>query len=52
MEQMVSGVGVLDKSLGLVALVAERPRTLAELVTASGLSRAKTPKSTSSTSRR
>ncbi len=40
MEQMVSGVGVLDKSLGLVALVAERPRTLAELVTASGLSRA------------
>ena len=40
MEQIVSGVGVLDKSLGMVALVAEHPRSLAELVTASGLSRA------------
>ncbi len=40
MEPIVSGVGVLDKSLGLLGLVAEQPRTLAELVAGSGLSRA------------
>lgn len=40
MEQIVSGVGVVDKSFALVALVAESPRTLAELVEASGFSRA------------
>jgi len=40
MEQIVSGVGVLDKSLGLVALVADGPRSLAQLVQGSGLSRA------------
>jgi DNA-binding IclR family transcriptional regulator len=40
MEQIVSGVGVLDKSLGLLALVADGPRSLAELVAGSGLSRA------------
>ncbi|HTO00042.1 MAG TPA: IclR family transcriptional regulator [Microthrixaceae bacterium] len=42
MESNISGVGVVDKSLGLVALVAERPRTLSELVEASGSSRATT----------
>lgn len=42
MELIVSGVGVVDKSLGLVALVAEKPRTLSELVEASGTSRATT----------
>ncbi|MGB6059793.1 MAG: helix-turn-helix domain-containing protein, partial [Microthrixaceae bacterium] len=42
MEPIVSGVGVVDKSLGLVALVAESPRTLSELVDASGSSRATT----------
>jgi len=40
MERIVSGVGVVDKSFSLVALVAESPRTLAELVEGSGLSRA------------
>jgi DNA-binding IclR family transcriptional regulator len=40
MEHTVSGVGVLDKSLALVAAVAEHPRTLTQLVEASGLSRA------------
>lgn len=42
MESNISGVGVVDKSLGLLSLVAERPRTLAELVDASGTSRATT----------
>jgi DNA-binding IclR family transcriptional regulator len=40
MEQIVSGVGVVDKSFALVALLAESPRTLAELVGGSGMSRA------------
>ena len=40
MEPKVSGVGVLDKSFGVVALVAESPRTLAELIQGTGLSRA------------
>lgn len=40
MEQIVSGVGVLDKSLQLVQVVAEAPRSLAELVDRTGLSRA------------
>lgn len=40
MEHTVSGVGVVDKSLSLVSVVAERPHTLAELVQRTGLSRA------------
>jgi len=40
MEQIVSGVGVVDKSFALVALLAEAPRTLAELVSGTGMSRA------------
>lgn len=40
MEQSVSGVGVLDKSLSVLAAVAVRPRSLAGLVEATGLSRA------------
>ena len=42
MEQIVSGVGVVDKSFGLIAHVAETPRTLAELVRRTGQSRATT----------
>lgn len=42
MEQIVSGVGVVDKSFSLVAQVAESPRTLAELIDGTGLSRATT----------
>ncbi len=42
MESNISGVGVVDKSLGILSLVAERPRTLAELVADSGSSRATT----------
>jgi len=42
MEQIVSGVGVVDKSFGLIAQVAESPRTLAELVQGTGGSRATT----------
>lgn len=38
----VSGVGVLDKSVRLLELVVERPRTLAELVRETGWSRATT----------
>jgi DNA-binding IclR family transcriptional regulator len=39
-EPTVSGVGVLDKSVAVLDAVAASPRTLAELVTATGLSRA------------
>ncbi|MEQ1787241.1 MAG: IclR family transcriptional regulator [Acidimicrobiales bacterium] len=35
----VSGVGVLDKAMAVLAAVEGRPRSLAELVTATGLSR-------------
>lgn len=35
----VSGVGVLDKAMAVVAALEAEPRTLAELVTATGLSR-------------
>ncbi len=35
----VSGVGVLDKAIGLLAVVEVKPRSLAELVAATGLSR-------------
>ena len=40
MESIVSGVGVLDKSISLVDLVAGGPLSLAELTSRSGLSRA------------
>lgn len=40
MEHSVSGVGVLDKSIHLLDVLEERPRSLAELVVATGLSRA------------
>ena len=40
MESIVSGVGVLDKSVALVDLVASGPLSLAELTARSGLSRA------------
>lgn len=40
MEPTVSGVGVLDKSVAVLDAVAVAPSTLAELVTATGLSRA------------
>ena len=40
MEPMVSGVGVVDKSFALVALVSGGPRTLSELVEGTDLSRA------------
>lgn len=40
MDFIVSGVGVLDKSMRLVGLVAAQPRTLAEMVEATGWSRA------------
>lgn len=40
MELMVSGVGVVDKSFSILALVASSPRTLAQLVEGTGLSRA------------
>jgi DNA-binding IclR family transcriptional regulator len=36
----VSGVGVLDKAMAVLAAIEERPRSLAELVAATGLSRA------------
>lgn len=35
----VSGVGVLDKAMAVLGAVAERPRSLAELVEATGLAR-------------
>lgn len=40
MEPTVSGVGVLDKSMTLVGLIAQQPRTLSELVAETGWSRA------------
>lgn len=40
MEHIVSGVGVVDKSLGLIAVIADAPRSLAELVERTGMSRA------------
>jgi DNA-binding IclR family transcriptional regulator len=40
MERIVSGVGVVDKSLWLVQALAERPLTLSELIEGTGLSRA------------
>ena len=40
MEHIVSGVGVVDKSFSILALVAAAPRTLAQLVDGTGLSRA------------
>jgi DNA-binding IclR family transcriptional regulator len=36
----VSGVGVLDKAMGVIALVADSPRTLGELQRSTGLPRA------------
>ena len=36
----VSGVGVLDKAMAVLAAVEDEPRSLAELVDATGLSRA------------
>ena len=40
MERSISGVGVLDKAIGLVSVLESGPHSLAELVDASGLSRA------------
>jgi DNA-binding IclR family transcriptional regulator len=40
MEHSVRSVGVLDKSFAILAVVAGRPRSLAELVELTGLSRA------------
>lgn len=40
MEHIVSGVGVVDKSFSLLAVVAQEPRSLSELTGATGLSRA------------
>ena len=40
MEYSISGVGVLDKAMALIAAVETRPCSLAELVEATGLSRA------------
>lgn len=40
--ESVSGVGVLDKSVRLLELLVERPRTLSELVSSTGWSRATT----------
>lgn len=42
MESILSGIGVLDKSLHLVDLISQQPRTLNELVEASSYSRATT----------
>lgn len=42
MEHSISGIGVLDKAMGLLAQLEVRPRTLAELVERSGLSRSTT----------
>jgi DNA-binding IclR family transcriptional regulator len=39
-EHTVSGVGVLDKAIAILDALAPRPRSLAELVEATGLSRA------------
>ena len=40
MEPTVSGVGVLDKSVAVLVAIEARPLSLAELVEATGLSRA------------
>ncbi len=40
MEHILSGVGVLDKAAALLGALEERPRALADLVAATGLSRA------------
>ncbi|HET6355799.1 IclR family transcriptional regulator, partial [Streptomyces sp.] len=40
MGTSVSGVGVLDKALSVLDALEDRPRSLAELVTATGISRA------------
>ena len=42
MEPIVSGIGVLDKAIALVQLLESGPQSLAELVSASGYSRATT----------
>lgn len=42
MESILSGIGVLDKSLRLVDLISQQPRTLNDLIEASGYSRATT----------
>ena len=39
MEQILSGIGVLDKAMTLISLLERRPRTLVELVDGSGMSR-------------
>jgi len=41
-EHSISGIGVLDKAMGLLAHVEDRPRSLAELVERSGMSRSTT----------
>ncbi|NLA34551.1 MAG: IclR family transcriptional regulator [Actinobacteria bacterium] len=42
MEQILSGIGVLDKAMSLISLLERRPRTLGELVDHSGMSRSTT----------
>ncbi|MFN8053174.1 MAG: helix-turn-helix domain-containing protein [Acidimicrobiales bacterium] len=42
MEQSISGIGVLDKAMTVLAAVEDRPRSLAELVERSGMSRSTT----------
>lgn len=42
MEQSISGVGVLDKAMSLVSLLERGPRSLADLVERSGMSRSTT----------
>lgn len=42
MEHSISGIGVLDKAMGLLAHLEARPSTLADLVERSGLSRSTT----------
>ncbi|MDH3756189.1 MAG: helix-turn-helix domain-containing protein, partial [Acidimicrobiia bacterium] len=42
MESTLSGVGVIDKAMLLISLIEQQPRSLAELVAASGQSRATT----------
>ena len=40
MEPKISGVGVLDKSFSILALISESPRSLADVTSSTGLSRA------------
>ena len=40
MEESVSGVGVLDKAVAILAALEPRPATLSQLVELTGLSRA------------